>query len=201
MSRSVRFYFDPICPWTWVTSRWVTELAKQGLVTVEWLPMSLSILNEGREVPEQFLLPMAASKRALRVIALLAKQSKGDKIADFYTELGSGFFGVSNVDHMAVVDQALKSVRLDDLASELDNADHDVEIRAYHDRALSLAGPDVGSPILQLVDSGAAVYGPIIQSTPRGKDAADLFEHVSGIMDLGIVHEIKRGRTGPPTFG
>ncbi|NNN13263.1 MAG: hypothetical protein HKL81_05910 [Acidimicrobiaceae bacterium] len=195
---AITFYFDPACIWTWVTSRWLNNLVEQGKVSVEWKPFSLSRLNRDKELSAENRVRLAASTKALRVIAALLLAGEEDKVASFYSRLGRAWF----VDKAEDLELALRGILvqpdLEDYARFADDPNMDEEIARYHDFAFSQAGPDVGSPILTFVSGGSAFYGPIMHQTPSAEEGVRLLEAVKTLAQLGAVYEIKRGRTTGP---
>jgi 2-hydroxychromene-2-carboxylate isomerase len=196
---AVSFHFDPVCPWTWNTSRWLVEVAGQRALPVTWRTFSLAIVNEGKEVPEQYRAPMAASRGALRVIEALRADGRNDDIGAFYTELGRRW----HHDHEPVADEtvvaALGAVGLDAYTKALDDDSWDDILRASLNEALDLAGPDIGSPVLRLDDR--AMFGPIVSPPPQGEAAGALWDAVRAMIAADGVYEIKRGRSGGPVPG
>ncbi len=195
---AVTFYFDPACIWTWVTSRWLNNLAEQGIVKVSWKPFSLTRLNRGKELPAENRVKLAASTKALRVIAALDQAGEADKIASFYTRLGEAWFVKKSEDLELALRGILKEPDLEAFAKFADDSSLDEEVERHHDAAFSLAGPDVGSPILRFALGGSSFYGPIIQQVPSIEDGIRLLEAVRTLAQLEAVYELKRGRTGTP---
>ncbi len=195
---AITFYFDPACIWTWVTSRWLNNLVEQGKVSVEWKPFSLSRLNRDKELPAENRVKLAASTKALRVIAALLLDGERAKVASFYTRLGQAWFVNKAEDLELALKGILAEPDLEDYARFTDDPKMDEEIARYHDFAFSLAGPDVGSPILTFASGGSAFYGPIMHQAPSAEEGVRLLEAVKTLAQLEAVYEIKRGRTNGP---
>jgi len=196
---TVSFHFDPACPWTWNTSRWLVDVAEQRGLPLTWRTLSLTILNEGNEVPEQYRGPMAASQAALRAVEALRADGRNDDIGAFYTELGRRWHHDGETFSEDTVVAALGAVGLDAYAKALGDASWDEPLRASLDEAVALAGPDVGSPVVRLDDR--AMFGPIVSPPPQGEAATALWDAVRVLVAADGVYEIKRGRTDGPVFG
>ncbi|HET6531850.1 MAG TPA: DsbA family protein [Actinoplanes sp.] len=191
----VTFYFDPVCPFTWRTSRWLAGVASERDVTVSWQAFSLSILNRD-DVPEQFRASMTASSRALRLVEALAADGRNDRAAAFYTEIGNRTFeaGADLTDDIVVA--AAEAAGIDDARRILDDESWDEAVRASHDRAFRSAGPDVGSPVLAIEGAPRAVHGPILglNGGPGRAEALAIWDAVVPLTRSGVFVELKRGR-------
>src|SRR3712207_3509150 len=167
----VTYYFDPACPFTWRTSRWLVAVAAERDVTVRWRAFSLSILNGGN-APEQYRPMMAASSRALRLVEALAADRRDDDVAAFYTELGNRTFEAGTPISDDVVAAAAEAAGVTDAKANLDDASWDDAVRASHETAFASAGPDIGSPVLAVEGAARGLHGPIIGEVPE-RDEAD----------------------------
>lgn len=199
-SARVDFYFDPVCPWTWNTSRWLDEVARARGLTVHWRPLSLLFLNADREVPEQFRAPMEAGLAALRVVAAARAGGQEELIGDFYTELGRRLFYDQAPPSPAFAAAAAEAAGLGQFAATADDASYDDAVRASTREAIEQGGPDVGSPVL-VVDGTRGFHGPIVSPPPIGDDAVRLWDAVATLARLPGVYEIKHGREGGPELG
>ncbi len=206
-TRDVRFFFDPVCPWTWVTSRWLVAAADQRDLHIHWRPYSL-LVKGGEDIPAQYRGPAEASHRALRVIVSLAEQGEqaDGAIAAFYTELGFRTFGADgggdggadgDGPNLAAV---LEAAGLDPaLAAAGDDTGHDAAIRASMDEAHALAGSGTGSPILALDGHDHGFFGPVLTAVPQGEAAGRLWDHYVGLVAIPQFHELKRDRAVDPS--
>ena len=197
----VAFYFDPACPWTWMTSRWLVDAAAQTGTAIEWRSLSLGVLNKGREVPEQFRAPMEAARGVHRVNAALRAAGRNDLIGALYTEYGRRTFHDDAPRSAALVREAAEAVGADEWAASADDESLDAAVEASTAEAIELAGPDVGSPVLAWGEPRRGVFGPIVSPPPTGADAVALLEHVVAVRDIPGVFEVKRGRRSGPQFG
>ena len=187
------YYFDPACPFTWQTSRWLTAVAAERDVTVQWRAFSLSILN-GDDVPDEYKPMMAASARALRLVEALAADHRNDDVAAFYTELGNRTFEQGAPISEDVVVAAAEAVGIVDPKSVLDDAAWDSSVRASHEKAYASAGPDIGSPVLAIEGAARAVHGPIIGAVPGRDEALAIWDALVPLTRSETFFEIKRGR-------
>ncbi|MFB8754437.1 mycothiol-dependent nitroreductase Rv2466c family protein [Streptomyces nigra] len=206
---TVDFWFDPVCPWTWLTSRWMLEVVKTRRVEVSWHVMSLSVLNENRldELPERIRVLMGEAWAPVRVLTA-ASLSHGPKVLEpLYTALGTRYHVQQQPKNRATVEAALREVGLPvDLADAGDTDRYDTELRGSHHRGVSLVGEDVGSPVIAVSGPGAqgepvAFFGPVVNPTPKGQEAARLWDGVLAVASTPGFYEIKRTRTGSPDFG
>ena len=187
------FYFDPACPFTWRTSRWLSSVAGERDVTVRWRAFSLSILNGG-DVPEEHRPMMAASARALRLVEALAADGRNDDVAAFYTELGGRTFEAGATLTDDIVSGAAEAAGIDNAKAILDDESWDEAVRSSHETAFGSAGPDIGSPVLAVEGAPRAVHGPIIGEVPARAEALAIWDAVVPLLRSGTFLELKRGR-------
>jgi predicted DsbA family dithiol-disulfide isomerase len=187
------YYFDPACPFTWRTSRWLVAVAPERDVTVQWRPFSLSILN-GDRTPEQYKPMMAASSRALRLVAALAADGRDDQIGAFYTDLGSRTFDAGAPISDDAVDAAAAAAGIPDAKTILDDPAWDDAVKTSHDKAVASAGPDIGSPVLEVSGAARGVHGPIISEVPDTAEAVAIWDATVPLIRSSTFFEVKRGR-------
>jgi len=187
------FYFDPACPFTWRTSRWLVSVAPERGVDVHWRPFSLSILNGGN-VPEQYRPMMEASSRALRLVAALSAERHDDRIGAFYTELGTRTHEAGAPLSDEIVLAAAEAAGVTDAKAILEDSSWDDAVRASHEEAFGSAGPDIGSPVLAVEGAPRAVHGPIIGEVPSLDEALAIWDAVVPLARSGTFFELKRGR-------
>jgi hypothetical protein len=204
----VRFWFDPVCPYCWLTSTWVRTVARRRGFAVEWRFIALRLLNAHVDYdawfPPEYEAGHTAGLRLLRVCAAVREQEGPDALARFYEALGAAVFEREEVpEHSgarerrgthAFVLPVLQSVGLPaELAESLDDARHDPTIQAETDEALALTGKDVGTPILQIgPPDGLAFFGPVISRKPSDEEAVELWDHVVGLARFPGFAELKR---------
>ena len=201
LPREIELFFDPACPWTWATSRWLLDAAAQHDVEVRYRSLSLPVLNAGREIPEQFRPGMEASTAAHRLFAALRAAGRNDLVGAVYTEYGRHRFHDGREPSRDLVAEAAGRAGAGEWSDALDDASWDSEVEASTKEAVALAGPDVGSPVLVFDEPRVGVFGPVVSPPPSGRTAADLLELVVRAARTPGFLELKRGRSGPPTFG
>ncbi|WP_026139630.1 mycothiol-dependent nitroreductase Rv2466c family protein [Leucobacter salsicius] len=195
---SVEFWFDPSCPWCWMTSRWASEVSEVRGFPIAWHPISLAILNEGHDHG-----PHAENhrqgKRMGRVIVAAEKAHGSGIIAQLYTEFGNRIHPGARLDTDAIIAEALAAVGLPaELAASADNESLDAELRTNTDHAMKIAGPNVGVPIISI--DGVAFFGPVVTPAPTGETALRLWDGIYAAASVPGFYELKRGRTAGPQF-
>lgn len=202
MSKTVQFWFDVSCPFCWLTSRWMKEVEKVRDISVEWIPMSLSVLNDGRDLPEDYAEKMKANWGPARVSAKI-KAEAPELIDQWYTTIGTlihtegngGKQGFGAYD--AVIAEALRRLGLDESFAAVANEDsYDEKLRAYHHSAMDKVGDDVGTPVVGMGKS--VFFGPVITRVPTGEEAGELFDAAVRLGEYPYFFEMKRSRTEGP---
>ncbi|GAA2738520.1 DsbA family protein [Pedococcus aerophilus] len=196
---SAEFWFDPLCPWAWMTSRWMMEVEKVRPVDVTWSVMSLAVLNEGRDLPEEYRSMMDRAWGPVRVI-LAAAAEHGDKVVKpLYDAMGTRIHLGGEKDYGKVIVPALEEVGLPvELAEFADTDAHDDRLRASHQRGIDLVGDDVGTPVIAV--NGVAFFGPVVSPAPKGEAAANLWDGCVLVAGTPGFFELKRSRTVGPIF-
>ena len=196
----VDFWFDPICPWAWITSRWMLEVEEVRPVNVVWHVMSLAVLNEGKEgLPERYRESMRSAWGPVRVL-IAAEQAHGPQVLlPLYTALGNRFHLEKAPRDRETITAALAEAGLPAaLADAMDSTEYDEAVRASHADGIERVGTDVGTPIISV--GGMSVFGPVVSPIPRGEDAGRLWDGVQLISGVDGFFELKRSRTRDPIF-
>jgi len=196
----VDFWFDPLCPWAWMTSRWLHEAAAVRDLEPRWHLMSLAVLNENRdELPDEYKAAMTKSWWAGRVVIAAAAKAGDEVLGDLYTALGNRIHLDGREIDRTLLQEALDEVGLPtDLADAMDSDEHDEALRASHQQAMDLVGEDVGTPVISVGD--VAFFGPVVTPAPKGEDAGRLWDGVLAVAGTPGFFELKRTRTQGPDF-
>jgi protein-disulfide isomerase-like protein with CxxC motif len=193
------FWFDPICPWAWMASRWMLEVEQVRGVQVRWHVMSLSYLNEGRDLPEDYRAVMDQSWGPVRVVVAAATAHGEDVILPLYTALGTRFHHDDRPKDRATIEEALAEVGLPTaLADAMDTDEYDEALRKSHHAGMDQVGYEVGTPVISV--EGVAFFGPVVSPIPRGEAAGLLWDGVRLVAGTDGFFELKRSRTRDPIF-
>lgn len=196
----VDFWFDPVCPWAWITSRWMLEVEQVRDVDVRWHVMSLAVLNENREgLSERYREFTVKAWGPVRVL-IAATERHGDGILlPLYTAMGTRFHNRQQKEYDEVLPAALAEAGADaDLIAAAESTDYDAAVRASHEQGISRVGNEVGTPIVSV--GGASLFGPIVTPIPRGEAAGRLWDGVLLVAACPGFYELKRSRDERPSF-
>lgn len=202
---SVDMYFDPVCPWAWLTSRWLLDVERVRPVDVTFHVMSLSVLNEGRELPEEYQTLMQQAWGPVRV-CIAAEEKHGTAVLrDLYTALGTRIHPGRQQPGPELYAAALQEVGLEPaLAGAANSTEYDEALRASHNAGMKPVGTDVGTPVIHApgpVDrQKIAFFGPVVTPAPRGEAAGRLWDGVLAVAGTPGFYEIKRTRDQDPIF-
>ena len=197
--QTVDFWFDPICPWAWMTSRWMGEVEQVRPVEVRWHVMSLAVLNEGRDLPAQYQDMMKKAWGPVRVVTAAQQLHGDDVVKPLYDAMGTRFHPKGIKDYDQVIAEALAEVGLPaELAAYATSDEYDAQLRASHEEGISQVGQDVGTPVIAVGD--VAFFGPVVTPSPKGEAAARLWDGVVLVAGTPGFYELKRSRTQGPIF-
>jgi hypothetical protein len=195
----VELWFDPLCPWAWMTSRWLMEVEKVRDVQVTWSVMSLAVLNEDADLPEDYARMMKQAWGPVRVIVAAAREHGDDVIKPLYDAMGTLIHLGGEKDYEVVIAGALEQVGLPaDLARFATSTEVDEQLRASHQRGIDLVGQDVGTPVIAV--EGVAFFGPVVTPAPKGEAAGRLWDGCVLVAGTPGFYELKRTRTSGPVF-
>ncbi|MYY80657.1 MULTISPECIES: DsbA family protein [unclassified Streptomyces] len=203
----VDFWFDPLCPWAWMTSRWMLEVEKVREVEVRWHVMSLAVLNEDKldDLPEEYREMLETQAWGPVRVVIAAQQKHGDEIlGKLYTAFGTRFHNRGEGPTREAVVGALEDAGLPaDLVEYMDSDAYDTELRASHKEGIDKVGQEVGTPVIAVPGadgSQVAFFGPVVTPAPKGEAAAKLWDGTLLVASTPGFYEIKRTRTQGPIF-
>jgi hypothetical protein len=193
------FWFDPLCPWAWLTSRWMLEVEQVRPVVTRWHVMSLAILNEGRDLNDDYRKFLEIAWGPARVCTAAVLEHGNDVLGPLYTAMGTRFHNRKLPHDRETIQDALAEVGLPTgLADAMDSTDYDDALRQSHHEGIDQVGLKVGTPVISV--QGVAFFGPVVTPRPRGQDAADLWDGVLLVAGVKGFYELKRTREQGPVF-
>ncbi len=199
MSQQVDLWVDPACPWAWITSRWLLEAAAVRDLDVRFHVMSLAVLNENRELSEEYTKWLTTAMRPVRVLIAAEERHGNDVVEGLYSAMGTRRHVRQEKDWDEIIAKSLADVGLeDDLAAAADVTDLDARLRASHAEGMDPVGYDVGTPVIHVGD--IAFFGPVVTPAPNGEAAGTLFDGVMMVSSTPGFFEIKRARIDEPSF-
>ena len=211
----IEFFFDPLCPWAWITSRFVTEVSERSDLDVTWRFISLRVVNEAKDVPDTYRQATLTGSRLLRVAAAAREHGGNEAVAAVYTEFGTRLHvegasrrmwrgGVPAGIIGGIISDSLAAARLPAVLGEAaDEESWDELLRKETEVALARTGPDVGTPIITFDltrPDEASLFGPVINRIPRGREAVDLWEALMVVACTPGIAELKRSLRGEIDF-
>jgi hypothetical protein len=202
--QSVDMWFDPICPWAWMTSRWLLEVEKVRPLDIRFHVMSLAVLNEGRDLPKSYTDMMTTAWAPVR-ICIAAEQKYGPEVLrDLYTALGTRIHPGKQERGAALYAAALAEAGLDPaLVAAGESTEYDERLRESHDAGMKPVGLNVGTPVVHAPGPDGkpvAFFGPVVTPAPKGEVAGRLWDGVLLVAGTPGFYELKRTRTEKPIF-
>ncbi|GLU47935.1 disulfide bond formation protein DsbA [Nocardiopsis ansamitocini] len=193
-------WFDPLCPWAWMTSRWLLEVEKVRPVQPRWHVMSLAVLNEDKDVPEDYRKLLKEEAWWGVRVAIAAEQRLGNEVlGPFYTALGTRFHTRGESRGLETIAAALADSGLPaDLIEAAESTDYDEALRESHHDGMDRVGQEVGTPVISV--EGVSFFGPVVSPAPKGEAAGKLWDGVLLVAATDGFFELKRSRTRDPIF-
>ena len=192
----VGFWFDPACPWAWLTSRWLLEVRRVRPLEISWHLMSLAVLHEGRDLPSERAELLQLTWAPLRVLVAAVESHGREVTLPLYFALATRIHLQGRVD-MALIAEAIAEVNLPHtLMDAVESTDFDGAIRHSHREGVEPVGDDIGTPIVHY--RGAAFFGPVVNPVPTGEDAGRLWDGIQLLAATPAFSELKRARLTPP---
>jgi predicted DsbA family dithiol-disulfide isomerase len=195
----VEFWFDPLCPWAWMSSRWLLEAAAVRGLEPKFSVMSLAVLNEDKDIPDDYRAMLAKAWGPVRVCIAAAAKEGDEVLLPLYTALGNRIHLEGRDIDRTLVEEALAEAGLPvDYADAMESQAYDDQLRASHQRAMDLVGDEVGTPVISV--GGVAFFGPVVTPAPKGEAAGRLWDGAVLVAGTPGFYELKRSRDASPDF-
>lgn len=197
------FWFDPLCPFAWITSRWILEVEKERDIEVRWHVMSLAYLNQDKDVDDNYREALRPAWGPVRVLIRTEQEHGNEALLPLYTAMGNRIHrdgrGLTPDNVREIVSEALAEAGLPaDLIDALEDSSLDQAVATSHHEGMDAVGDDVGTPTIHI--NGSAFFGPVLSAIPRGEDAGTLWDGAVAVARFPYFYELKRTRTGDLDF-
>jgi 2-hydroxychromene-2-carboxylate isomerase len=190
---TVEFWFDPACPFAWITSRWIKEVEQVRDISVTWRVMSLAYLNQDKDIPQEYRDMLANAWGGVRVAQAVSEQHGQDAVAAFYTAVGTRIHNSGEGREKPVMAAALADAGLpESLADAFDDDSFDDAIKKSHHLGMDQVGDEVGTPTISI--EGTAFFGPVMTHIPRGEEAGEIWDAAVRLAAYPHFFELKRSR-------
>jgi 2-hydroxychromene-2-carboxylate isomerase len=193
------FWFDPRCPFAWITSRWILEVQQVRDAEVRWHVMSLAYLNQDKDISEEYRAFLATAWGPVRVCIAAEQQHGNEVLLPLYTAMGTRIHVEKQDPDQEMARSALADAGLPvELAEAWDDSSLDGAVAASHHEGMDAVGDDVGTPTIHI--EGSAFFGPVLTKAPRGEEAGRLWDGCVAVASYPLFFELKRSRTAELDF-
>ena len=193
------FWFDPLCPFAWISSRWILEVEQVRDISVTWHVMSLAYLNQDKDIPDDYRAMLQSAWGPVRVCIAAAEKHGPEALLPLYTAMGNRIhLGGETISRELIAASVAEAGLEPGLVDAMDDASYDAAVAASHHEGMDQVGNDVGTPTIAF--EGAAFFGPVLGKIPRGEEAGQLWDGCVAVAKVPYFYELKRSRTGELDF-